>query len=222
MVTTTLSPENYRAFRINELLRDFIFTDAINRGGFVYAKMPVGAEFIAAVADKLNRELDEAHAEDLAANLPELATEAGDILDVADLALHHMGPTGKLVGRPPLGVTKDKLTFLQRHAMLPSLPAGHAGEFLRRTIKEVQGYVSRAYINGGHALGRKAVKDARTAKNAAKGRHNGWYGLAIILPRDDEWCPTFAAKYEEIEDLSQFNIDMSLTLDHFPVTRASG
>ncbi|RYE72083.1 MAG: hypothetical protein EOO81_04310 [Oxalobacteraceae bacterium] len=219
--STILTARNYRAFHTNELMRDGPLLDALHRHGFVYAKKPFGGEAIAALADKFLREIDEAEAEAHRGNLPDLATEAADILDVADLATNMFGATGKLVGRPPLGLLQGKLTFLQSCATLP-LPAGHAAHYLRQRVEEVRGFVFQAYVNGGAALGRHAVEVARLAKNKAKGPHSGWFGKVVILPRDDEWCPAFAAKYKEEHDLSQFNIDMSLTLDHFTITRSGG
>lgn len=222
MVTTTLRPEIYRGFIINELLRDFIFTDALNRGGFVYAKKLHGDEGIAALADKLNRELVEAADEVATGNMESLATEVGDVLDVADLTTRQLGKTSRPVGRPPLALVQDKLAFLHGFAEQSLLPEGLAAHFLRKVVEEVRGAVSQTYINAGQALGRHVVEEARKAKNAAKGRHNGWYGLHIILPRNDEWCSVFAAKYREEHDLSQFDIDRSLTHDHFAITRSSG
>ncbi len=220
MVTTTLNPENYRAFIVNEFLRDFIFTDAINRGGFVYAKRLYGNEAVAAFADKLNRELVEAADEAAAGDMDKLATEVGDVFDVADLTTSQLGPTSQPVGRPPLALVQDKLAFLHAYATQGWMPEGMAAHFLRKLVAEVRVGVSQAYINAGPALGRHAIEAARTAKNAAKGRHGGWYGIAIILPWDDEWCPVFAAKYEEVTDLSTFNLDRALDID--TITRYGG
>ncbi|RYG58256.1 MAG: hypothetical protein EON60_13575 [Alphaproteobacteria bacterium] len=162
--STILTARNYRAFHTNELMRDGPLLDALHRHGFVYAKKAYGHEAIAALADKLNREIAEAEAEAIRSNLPDLATEAADILDVADLATSMFGATGKLVGRTPLALLQEKLTFLQRCALMP-LPAGHAAHYLRQRVEEVRGFVYQAYINGGAALGRQTVEAARLAKN---------------------------------------------------------